>query len=401
MEVYRYKAMNDGGRVVRGRVEATNPADLEVRLARLGLDLINFRASGSTQQRLRTSGVARIDLITFFIHLEHLVRAGVPILQALGDIRDSIENRRLREVTAAMIEAIEGGKTLSGSMAEFPSVFSPVLVSLIRAGEASGSLSEVLERIAENLKWQDEQVAQTKRLLMYPVFVAVVVIAVLIFLLMFVVPQMVGLLNNMGQELPWQTKALIATSNFVGHYWMWIFSLPVVAIIALVISIQKNDRMRRQADRLLLRLPVAGAITKKIILTRFSNYFAIMYAAGISVLDCIRAGEDIVGNLEVREAVYQAGRSIADGGGISASFARSGLFPPLVIRMLRVGENTGSLETALTNVAYFYTRDVRESIDKIQSMIVPVLTVALGMSLFWVIASVFGPLYDLLTTIDI
>jgi type IV pilus assembly protein PilC len=169
--------------------------------------------------------------------------------------------------------------------------------------------------------------------------------------------------------------------------------------VALVVAVRSSEGVKGLVDGLLLKLPVIGGIAKKVILTRFSNFFAIMYGSGITVLDCIRAGEDIVGNRVVRDALREAGRQIADGGGISASFAATRLFPPLVIRMLRIGENTGALESALYNVGYFYTRDVRDSIERLQSMIIPFLTVILGFFLLWIIISVFKPIYDLLTQI--
>ena len=175
MEAYRYKAVNAQGRVLQGRIDAVNPADLETRLSRLGLDLVNYREL-KRHKHVTGRGIQRVDLITFCFHLEHLVRAGVPILEGLADLRDTIDNKRLREVTGAMIESIEGGKNLSQSMLDFPAVFPAVFVSLIRAGEESGQLNLVLSKIIENLKWQDEQAAITKKLLLYPAIVTVVVI---------------------------------------------------------------------------------------------------------------------------------------------------------------------------------------------------------------------------------
>ncbi|MEM7468640.1 MAG: type II secretion system F family protein [Pseudomonadota bacterium] len=228
MEVYRYRAMNDQGRILQGKVDAINPADLEVRLSRLGLDLVNYREIKSKTKNVTGRGIKRTDLITFCFHLEHLVRAGVPIIEGLTDLRDTIDNKRLREVTAAMIESIEGGKNLSGAMEDFPFVFNKVFVSLISAGEQSGQLGLVLEKIIENLKWQDEQAAHTKKLLMYPSIVGIVVLAVIFFLMVYVVPQLTSFLSTMGQELPLQTKILIACSNFLREFWYLVIPIPFV-----------------------------------------------------------------------------------------------------------------------------------------------------------------------------
>ncbi len=399
MEVYRYKAINDRGRVLRGKADAANPADLETRLSRIGLDLINYKELKSKQKNVTGRGIRRSDLITFCFHLEHLLRAGVPILEGLSDLRDTIDNKHLREVTAAMIESIEGGKNLSGAMEDFPSVFSPVFVSLIRAGEQSGRLGEVLQKLIENLKWQDEQTAQTKKLLTYPAIVSVVVVAVLFFLMLYVVPQLTSFLRTMGQELPLQTRALIWTSALFKDYWYLILAAPLAVGFGVWAAMRTNPAFAQGFDAWKLRLPVIGPILKKIIVTRVCNVFSIMYSSGITVLECIRTSEDVAGNKAIRQAVHDAGRMIADGGGISASFASTGLFPPLVVRMLRVGENSGALEEALSNVSYFYTRDVRESIENLQAMILPGITIVLGGLILWIMASVLGPIYDLFTQI--
>ena len=400
MEAYRYKAINAQGRVFQGRVDAANPADLEVRLSRMGLDLVNFRELRSTTKNVTGRGVKRVDLITFCFHLEHLVRAGVPILEGLADLRDTVDNKRLQEVSAAMIESIEGGKNLSDSMADFPFVFSPVFVSLIRAGEESGQLNRVLGKIIENLKWQDEQASYTKKLLLYPAIVTVIVIGVLFFLMLYVVPQLISFLATMGQELPLQTKALIATSAFMTEYWYVVLFTPIILIVGTIVAFTTNAKFAQRADDVLLRLPLIGSVMKKLIVTRVCNVFSIMYSSGITVLDCIRSAEDVAGNRAVASAMQDAGRMIADGGGISASFEATGLFPPLVVRMLRVGENTGALEEALDNVSYFYARDVAESVARLQAMIMPGITMVLGAILFWIMASVLGPIYDLFTQID-
>ncbi|MCZ6773049.1 MAG: type II secretion system F family protein, partial [Proteobacteria bacterium] len=153
-------------------------------------------------------------------------------------------------------------------------------------------------------------------------------------------------------------------------------------------------------DNIILRMPLIGPVMKKLIVTRVCQVFSIMYSSGITVLDSIRSAEDVSGNRAIATALRDAGRMIADGGGISASFAATGLFPPLVVRMLQVGENTGALEEALDNVSYFYTRDVAETIERLQEMIMPGITMVLGALLFWIMASVLGPIYDLFTQID-
>jgi type IV pilus assembly protein PilC len=396
MTLYAYKAMNPEGRIVMGRMDAINAVDLEMRLKRMELDFI--RGNQIKQGGMfGGEGATRRELINFCFHLEQLTRAGVPIMEGLTDLRDSLENPQFREVIASMIEGIEGGKTLSQVMAEHPRVFDKVFVSLISAGEGTGKLQEVLKNLVESLKWQDELAAQTKKLIMYPAFMGTVVIGVVLFMMIYLVPKMVGFIKNTGHELPLHTQILIVTSNFFVNYWYIATGLPLLTVIGIATLVRTNPAARYRYDEVKLRLPILGAILRKIILSRFAGVFAMMYASGISILDSLRATEGVVGNLVIRRGLERVGEMIAEGQSITVAFQNVGMFSPLVVRMLRVGENTGGLDTALTNVSYFYGRDVRESIGRVQAMIEPTMTVILGVILGWVMLSVLGPIYDTIT----
>ena len=396
----QYKAVDERGKSSHGQIEAANVADLEMRLARMGLDLVTFTEATSKSIRITLGRVKRRELIGFCFDLEQLMTSGVPLIEGLADLRDSVESTRLREIIAGMVETIEGGKTLSGAMEEYPQAFDDVFVNLVRAGEFSGQVGPVLKSITENLKWQDEQAAHLKRLMMYPTTVGFVVGLVVVFLMTYLVPQLVSFIATMGQELPLHTKILISVSDFMVAWWYLIVPMPVFLFVILKLMINSSPSFAFMVDDMKLRVWVIGPILKKIILARFANYFALMYASGITVLECIRITEGLVGNKAVEEATRRAGRQIADGASISAGFEYTGLFPPLVLRMLRVGENTGGLDTALLNISYFYDRDVKESMERLETMIGPAMTLVLGGILFWVIISVLGPIYDMITRID-
>lgn len=400
MALYNYKAMGLNGKIVLGRLEAINLIDLEMRLKRVDMDFINGSPikQGAAFNRTR---ITRPELITFCFHLEQLARAGVPLVESLADLRDSLENPSFREIIAGMVESIEGGKTLSQALAEHPKIFDGVMVSLIRAGEETGSLPEVLANLLESLKWQDELASHTKKLIMYPAFLGTVVMAVTLFMMIYLVPKMAGFIRNMGQELPLQTKVLIATSDFFVNYWYLVLGLPIIAAAIITFLVKTNYAAHRRFDDLKLRLPWIGGILKKIILSRFASVFAMMYGSGITILDSIKTTENVVGNIVIKEGLERVGNLIAEGQNVTAAFHEVGLFPPLVLRMLRVGENTGALDDALTNVSYFYNRDVRESIEKVQSMIEPVMTVIIGIILGWIMLAVLGPIYDTITKMKI
>jgi type IV pilus assembly protein PilC len=393
MALYTYKAIDTRGKSVMGRVEAVNLFDLEQRLSRMELDLVSG-APSSQVTRFLGGRVSRNDLINFCFHLEQLATAGVPVLEGLVDLRESIENPRFREVVSGVVESIEGGKNLSAALAEFPEVFGKVFVSLIRSGEQTGKLSEVLKSLTETLKWEDELAAQTKRLMLYPAFVGSIVLVVTFFLMIYLVPQMTGFIRNMGQDIPLQTQILIAVSNFFVNYWWAVILAPFAAWGGLKLAILRNPAVEYALDHYKLRVPLIGPILRKIILSRFASSFAMMYASGITVLDAIRGCEELVGNKPIEQALKTAGQQIAEGKNLTAAFQDLGIFPPLVIRMLRIGENTGALDTSLLNVAYFYNREVRDSIGKVQAMIEPAMTIVLGVLLGWVMLSVLGPVYD-------
>ena len=381
-----------------GRLDAINLVDLEMRLKRMHLDLVT---GAPIKQRALFGGhkVPRPELINFCFHLEHLTRAGVPILDGLTDLRDSVDHPRFREVMAGLIEGIEGGQTLSQAMSAHPDVFNQVFGNLIRAGETSGQLPDVLASLTESLKWEDELVSHTQKLLMYPAFVASIVLSATFFLMIYMVPQLKMFVKNMGQVLPPHTKLLFFVSDLLVAYWYVFLLLPVIGLIAGQAILRSNPLARFRLDSLKLRLPLVGPILKKIILSRFANTFAMLYASGIPVLESIRTTQNVVGNLVVRKALERVEMSIREGQNVAGAFKDVGLFPPLVVRMLRVGENTGGLDKSLRNVSYFYNRDVKESVGKAQALIEPMLTLFMGALLGWIMLSVIGPIYDVISKI--
>ena len=400
MPLMRYKAVDESGRKRTGEMEAANSADLEARLARLGLDLVAFREARA-RRAIRRGRVRRGDLVGFCFHMEQLTTAGVPVLEGLATLRDSAGNPRLREVLADMVVSVEGGATLSGAMREHPRVFEAVFVNLVEAGELSGRMGEILGSLNEHLKWQNEQMALMRRLLTYPAIAGTVVMLVVFFLMTHLVPQLVSFIEGMGQELPAHTRALILVSDVFVAYWYLVLAGPVAAFLLLRALCRASPATARAVDAFKLRIWLVGPIMKRILLARFAGSFALLYASGITVLECIRICEGIAGNRAVEDATRRAGRKIAEGAGISAGFEATGLFSPLVLRMLRLGESTGGLDTALLNVSRYYNRGVTESMEQLQAMIGPAITVVLGAILFWVIFSVLGPIYDLIATIGI
>ena len=320
----RYKAMDQDGRRVTGQLEAANAADLEARLARLGLDLITCREARAG----RTIGGGRVrrgDLVGFCFHMEQLVTAGVPVIEGLETLRDSAGNPRLREVLAAMVESVEGGETLSGAMREHPAVFGAVFVNLVRAGELSGRMGEILGSLNEHLKWQNEQLALARRLLTYPAIAGAVVPA------RRVLPD--GLSGAAARLLHRGHGEGAATAHPGAHPRLG-RGPSRTGISCLLRPSPSSSWCERSAgsapprphavDDWKLRVWVVGPILRKIILARFAGSFALLYASGITVLECIRICEGLAGNRAIEDATHRAGRKIAEGAGISAGLRGDG-----------------------------------------------------------------------------
>ncbi len=399
MAMYFYKAINDQGKTSKGLHDAANVVDLELRLKRMGLDLVHARVD-EKKAAFGSKRIKRPDLITFFFNLEQLIRAGVPLLECLADLRDSMDDQKFREIIANMVESIQNGKKLSQAMMEHPDAFDKIFISLTHAGEESGQLADVFKHLTEALKWQDEMASQTKNMLIYPAFVGAVVIGITFFLMIYLVPQLVGFIKGMGQDIPFQTRLLLATSGVFVNYWYIILGLPVVMFAAFRLALAWNPGLQYHLDNLKLHIWPTGPILRKIILARFANTFAIMYGSGITILDCIANSRDLANNQVIAKSLEQVTQEIESGKNLTQSFQNTGVFPPLVIRMLKVGEATGQLDSALRNVSYFYDRDVKDSIKKVQVMIEPAMTIILGTLLGWVMLSVLSPIYDIISKVQ-
>ncbi len=395
MPMYSYRAVDHLGKSTRGLQDAANLIDLELHLKRSGLDLINARLVENNSS-FGLKKIKRPELITFFFNLEQLTRSGVPLLDCLVDLRDSMEEPVFREIIANLVKSIENGKKLSQAMAQHPNAFDRIHVNLVQAGEDSGRLVEVFQHLTESIKWQDEMATQTKNMMIYPLFVGGVVMAITFFLMIYLVPQLIGFIKGMGQEIPLQTRLLLATSAIFVNYWYVILALPFVLVGGYFGLLKIYPSLQYVVDSIKLHIWPTGPVLRKIILARFANTFAMMYGSGITILNCLASAKDVMNNQVMARTMEQVIHEVEAGKNLTQSFQQTGMFPALVIRMLKVGEATGQLDNALMNVSYFYDRDVKDSIKKIQVMIEPTMTIVLGLLLGWVMLSVLGPIYDII-----
>ena len=394
MPIYQYKALSPTGRKINGEIDAANENELEFRVEKMGLSLISTRVCKKEKSLSSKKFIHRRDLINFTFQLEQLIQAGVPIIDALRDTRDAEVNYKFKNIISTIVDDIEGGKTFAESLEVQEPLFGKIYINMSRVGEQSGNLDTILYELANTLKWQDELIAKSKSITVYPAVVFGVVFSVAIFLFVYLVPQLVPFLKENNFNIPLHTEILIIFSELIKKYGLYILCSLTGIILLASFLYNKNKNFNYFVDNLKIKIWIFGAINLKIKLSRFAKNFALMYGAGMTVLDSISLSIPVMNNAVLEENLGRAYLLIQEGLSISDSFNNAGTFPPLVIRMLKIGESSGNLDKALINISYFYERDSKESIERIEPVIMPVLTVALGGVLLWIMAAVLFPLYE-------
>ena len=397
MGKYSYRAINQKGRPVRGVISAVNENDLAQQLSSTGYELIECKEVSIKRGRLAAlmaKSIKTRDLIQLFVHLEQLQRAGVPLLDGLADVRDTTESTKLRDVMTEVHREVSEGSSFSQALASHPNVFEQIFVSLVGAGEETGNLTNSFIQLVRHLKWTDAMNIKVKKATRYPKILVVVVIGVIWLMMGQVVPQVVEFLNNIDQELPGITVALIATSKFFSNYFLYVMGGLVAVYLFFRIGRSISESFQYHTDNLALNMPVMGTLIRKIALSRFCQTFGVLFNSGLEILKCLDAARATAGNLVLSEALANIRDKVQEGSPLSVSMNNSGEFPSLVIRMVKIGEESGNLTEVLEQVAEFYDRDVNEAVDAMISMIEPALTVILGGMILWIAAAVFGPVYN-------
>lgn len=413
MERYKYRAMNARGRQVRGVMSAANEVDLYNQLQSSGLELLQ---SGILQDKKNNplaalsfgSKVKVRDLIQFFMQMEQMQGAGVSMLDALGDVRDTTDNQSLRDIMSEVYRDVSEGSSLSEALSMHPKVFNSLYISLVASGEETGDLRSVYKYLIEYLKWVDEMKSKIKKATSYPKVVSGVVLLVVTIMMWKVVPEIIGfVVDGLGQDIPFYTKALKNTSDFFIDSTFGIpnavFVLGAPFLIALMIKIARNmsDDIAYNLDKIAISLPVAGVLVRKINIARFMQTFGALFASGIDVLKSIQSAKQTVSNRVLQEALDKVYERVKAGEPLSTAFNETGEFPSMVIRIIRIGEESGNLTEVLAQVSEFYTKDVDEAVQGLIAMVEPLLTGIMGILILWIAAAVFGPIYDSIANLDL
>ncbi len=397
MNSYQYIVKDRGGHAVTGIVDAASEAEAADMLHRKELIVISLKPAkkgAATVPKGKGGSVKLDDLVIFSRQLATMIDAGIPLVQALGILAEQIDNKILKVVVATVRQDIEGGMSFCDALAKHPNIFSELFINMTRAGEASGMLDEVLDRLAGFLEKTASLTRKVKSSLVYPAVVISMAIIITIFLLVKVVPTFKSIFASLGGTLPLPTQVLIGISDVMQKYFLVVFILLAFAVVLLKKYIN-TDKGRYQFDALCLKAPVLGVLFRKVAVAKFARTFSTLVKSGVTILNALDIVAKTSGNKIVEEAIINSRSAVRDGEPIAKPLTKSGVFPPMVCRMVGVGEQTGQLEKMLTKIADFYDEQVDAAVAGLTSMIEPLVISFLGVIVGGIVISLFLPIFEL------
>lgn len=400
MAIFRYVAKDREGKTVTGSLEAVSSLALIESLRKRELIIVSIEEQRARAKGLaiRRESVTLDDLAIFSRQLATLVDAGIPLVGALDALQDQVENKSFKNVIRKIRDDVEGGLSLSEAIAHQPNVFSPFFMNMVKAGESSGQLDEILERVASYLEKTLALIRKVRSSLIYPAVVVFMAIAITTFLIVKVVPTFKSIFVTIGVELPLATRILIGFSDFTRKWFPMVTTSFVIFIIALGQFI-RTDKGKLIFDTLTLKLPVLGPLLKKVAIARFARTLSTLQRSGVSILTALEIVGKTSGNKIIEAAVIKTKSSIKEGESIAQPLAASNVFPPMVTRMISVGEQTGKLEEMLGKIAEYYESEVDAAVSGLTSLIEPLIIAFLGVVVGGIVISMFLPIVKLLQVV--
>ncbi|MFH2045901.1 MAG: type II secretion system F family protein [Pseudomonadota bacterium] len=399
MPEFKYKAVDDKGKLLKGTQFAASDKELENRLKETGLTLVesHSKTEGAGTDTLFSGSIKPRVLIEFYYRLSQTLELGFPVISALEENEKIIPSRALRKIINELKSAIEGGTSIHEAMSRFPKVFQKLDIGIIRMGELSGTLPNSIKRLAEFLEWKEDISSTIKRATIYPTFIILALFGVIAVWVGYVLPKMAGLLKEMGVPLPAVTRAMLDISTFVNEYWLYILIFFALFII-MFLAFGKTKQGKLLIHKYLLKIPVLGLVASNIVMARLSQNFATMYSAGMNINNIFETLTDnILGNLYLEGRLKKAYENIQKGLTIADGFDRAGGFPPLLLGSIRNGETTGTLDVAFTRLGNYFNIEVKRSVETLVNLMEPLSIVFLG-SVFGIIAiSIMLPMYDVIS----
>jgi type IV pilus assembly protein PilC len=401
-DTYAYKVRDRGGKVVSGDLVADSEALAVARLRDMGLVPVSVekQKSGGMKMEitLRPGHVKRKELAVVSRQFATMVNSGLPILRSLAILGDQTESKELAKVLTQVRTEVEQGNSLSAAMVKFPKAFNELFIAMVKAGETGGVLDTVLLKLADNIEKDVSLRRRIKSAMTYPVVVVCMVSLIMTAMLLFVVPQFKDIYKQLGGKLPLPTLVLIAVSDAMKHYWYMVIGAIIGGYFGLK-RYRKTEGGRVRTDKLLLRIPVFGPLFHKTALSRFSSTLAMLLSAGVPILQALDIVTETVNNRVLSAAVADVQDSVREGESIAKPLARHPVFPPMVVQMLAVGEETGGVDTMLTKVAEFYDDEVTATVDALTSLIEPLLIAFVGAGVGAAVIALYMPMFNVINLI--
>lgn len=398
MPTFSYTARAANGELKKGTLDVKDRDEVVAQLKRQRLVVVNVKEEGKAKSSIGGS-ISMRDIVIFTRQFSTMINAGLPLVQALDILAKQTDNKALAETTKVVVADVESGNTVADALGKHPKAFTDLYVNMVAAGEAGGILDTILNRLATFLEKNDAIVRKVKGAMVYPaVIFSVAGIAVSV-LLIFVIPIFQGMFASVNMELPLPTQIVIGMSNFLKGYW-WALIVGAVVAQQLFVRYYKTDNGKLQVDRLLLRMPILGDMLRKSAVSRFTRTLGTLISSGVSILDGLEITAKTSGNRVIQDAILESRASIAGGDTISAPLAKSAVFPPMVISMIAVGEQTGGLDEMLTKIADFYDDEVDAAVGALLSAMEPIMIVVLGTIVGGMVVAMYLPIFSMINAVQ-
>lgn len=397
----RYKAVTPDGKKLRGFVEAKETKDAANYLRQKGLIPIEISKEQDYDILKKIPGLGAVrakDLVLFTRQLSSMLTSGLTLLKSLEILKDQVSNKILRETLGGIILDIEEGKSFSESIAKYPEIFPSIYISLVKAGESSGLLDKIFLRLATNLEKQQKLKNKVKGALMYPIIVILLMIAVVFILMFFVIPQLSGLYDSLDVELPVATKIVVGISEAVIRIWPFIIGFVLIAVYGFR-KWKKTPKGKEIYDKNTLRVPLFGKIVKQTILTEFSRTFGLLVGTGTLIVDALGQSAGVTGNSKYEKSILEIAKRVEKGVPVGEAMSYFPEFPPLLVQLVKVGEETGKIDENLMKASEYFEEEVNQSIKTLTTAMEPFIMLVLGVGVGFLVFSVISPIYNLLSAI--
>lgn len=396
-----YKAVNKEGKTVKGVIEGKNVIEVVNYLRShefLPIHVSEKKENALTKYLSFLNKTNNSDLLFFTRQLASMLSSGLTLMQSLNILREQVQNTAMTIVLTGLVTDIKEGKSFSNAITRYPQVFSPIYISLIKAAETSGLLDKILLRLADNLEKQQKLKGTIKGALMYPAIVVTGMVGVMTVMMIFVVPQLTTLYQNLDVALPLPTQIVIGISNFMVAFWPMVIGIVVFGIV-FYNHWHKTEAGKTVVDDLMLKMPVFGKLTKQIVLTEFCRTLGLLVGSGALIVEALKETADVAGNVLYKNAVLGIARRVEKGVTIGDAMQTYPLFPPILVQMVKIGEETGKLDESLLKVSEYFEREVDQTVKTLTTALEPIIMVVLGLGVAFLIISIITPIYNLTSAI--